>query len=56
MTKLVKTSMTKFFSKVLDQEFFMAMLKSINRLLTTCLNFDLLYLLYIPLDIIWIRF
>ena len=52
MTKLVKMSMIKFVLKVLHQEYFMAILKSINQLLITCRNFDQFYLLQIPLDII----
>ena len=43
--KLVKMSMIKFVLKVLDQEYFMAILKSINRLLTTYQHFDQFYLL-----------
>ena len=35
-----KISMIKFVPKVLEQEYFMAILKSINRLLITCQNFD----------------
>ena len=43
--KLVKMSMIKFVLKVLDQEYFMAILKSINRSLTTYQHFDQFYLL-----------
>ena len=45
MKKLLKMGMIKFVLKVLDQKYFMAILKSINRLLTTYRNFDKFYLL-----------
>ena len=45
MTTLVKMCMIKFVLKVLDQEYYMAILKSIKRLLITCRSFDRFYLL-----------
>ena len=50
MKKLVKMNMIKFVLKLLDQEYFLAILKSITLLLLTCRNFDRFYLqLLIPM-------
>ena len=45
MTKLVKISMIGFVLEGLDQEYFMAILQSMNELLETYRNFHLFYML-----------